>query len=41
MDNLSGAHGGTVIDIMVTLGWLGAVDCGGGYWIDLQVGLGP
>ena len=37
MDNLSGAYGGTMIDIMVTLGWLGVVDCGEGYWIDPQV----
>ena len=41
MDNLSGAHGETVIDVMVTLEWLGAVDGGVGYWIDPQVGLGP
>ena len=40
MDNLSGAHGETVIDVLVTLGWLGAVDGGGGYWIDQQVGVG-
>ena len=41
MDNLLGANGGTVIDIIITLVWQGAVDCGGGYWIDPQVGLGP
>ena len=41
MDNLSGVHVETVIVVMVMLRWLDVVEGEGGYWIDLQVKLGP